>query len=366
MPAPLRRPLPALLRSLSRHPLRHLLRRMALLCGTRCTVCGKACPAYEPYDNMADGMESSMTDGMTGNMTDSMEGGTAGYSEDTTPCGKGSLPANATLPPLCPDCAHALRPRSGGYCSRCGLLFAQESLPVTPCSACLAAPPPWHTLTFCGAYEGTLRHSILRFKFHGALELGPVFGSLLAGRVAARFGSAHGRIHAEHTGYAGYAGHAGHAKHEGHGRHSTNNGCCANGTEASAAVQPTPAHCPPQVIIPVPLHPARLAERGYNQTLELARLMVKALNIPLQPNLLLRPVATPHQIGLSRQERQRNLRNAFAAPHPERLAGMHILLVDDIMTTGSTIAAATQVLLQAGAGSVHVAVVARTPEERPA
>jgi len=327
MPARLRRPLPALLRSLSRHPLRHLLRRMALLCGTRCTVCGKACPAYGPYDSTTDGITGSMT----GSMTDAMEGdtavgtsggtavgtsgGTAGDLEGATPCGKGSLPAHATLPPLCPDCAHALRPRSGGHCPRCGLLFAQESMPVTPCSACLADPPPWNTLTFCGAYEGTLRHSILRFKFHGALELGPVFGSLLAGRVAARLGS---------------------------------------------------APCPPQVIIPVPLHPARLAERGYNQTLELARPMAKALNIPLRPHLLLRPVATPHQIGLSRQERQRNLRNAFAAPHPERLAGVHILLADDIMTTGSTIAAAAKVLLQAGAGSVHVAVIARTPEERPA
>lgn len=115
----------------------------------------------------------------------------------------------------------------------------------------------------------------------------------------------------------------------------------------------------PDGVVPVPLHPERLRRRGCNQCLELARLPAVALGAPLRPHWLARVVPTRTQTGLSREERRRNLRGAFSAPH--QLTGLRILLIDDICTTGSTLARAAECLLRAGAAAVDCAVVARTP-----
>lgn len=114
------------------------------------------------------------------------------------------------------------------------------------------------------------------------------------------------------------------------------------------------------VVLPVPLTAARLAERGYNQAWEL----VKALE-PRRPlaTVLLRLGDAPHQIGQGREARQQHMRNAFAV-HPAHLphtAGRHLLVVDDVMTTGATLAAAAETLLRAGAASVSGLCFARTP-----
>lgn len=115
----------------------------------------------------------------------------------------------------------------------------------------------------------------------------------------------------------------------------------------------------PDGVVPVPLHPERLRRRGCNQCLELARLPAATLSAPLRSAWLTRVALTRPQAGLSRYERRRNLRGAFIA-HPE-VRGRRILLVDDICTTGATLARAVDCLLRSGAAAVDCAVVARTP-----
>lgn len=123
----------------------------------------------------------------------------------------------------------------------------------------------------------------------------------------------------------------------------------------------------PDSVVPVPLAPRRLAERGYNQAWELARRVAKALGLAAEANLLLRPADSAHQADLNRAERQRNLRSAFMVDPRQRhlLAGHSVALVDDVMTTGATTREAATVLLRAGASSVIVWVLARTAETPP-
>jgi ComF family protein len=130
-----------------------------------------------------------------------------------------------------------------------------------------------------------------------------------------------------------------------------------------AAVQQPGAAPPVQAVLPVPLSAARLAERGYNQAWELARRVAAGLGLPAEADWLQRLRDTPHQVGLSRAARERNLRDAmWVTPAGQRgAAGRHLALVDDVLTTGVTAAAAAQALRAAGAASVQVWVIARTP-----
>lgn len=114
----------------------------------------------------------------------------------------------------------------------------------------------------------------------------------------------------------------------------------------------------PDALVPVPLHASRLRERGYNQSLELARAWSRALRVPLVADALVRTRATPPQTGLSALERRRNLRGALAvvAPLPRRVA-----IVDDVMTTGTTLRESARALRRAGCKEVEVWAVARAP-----
>lgn len=204
---------------------------------------------------------------------------------------------------VCADCARSLPRRTGGFCPRCGELSPVPALPCTPCSHCLKTPPPWQEFRFHGVYEGMLRSVLLRAKFQGDSTAADLAGRLLA---------------------------------------------------AACADLPRP-----DAIVPVPLHTHRLRTRGCNQCTELARPIAAILSAPLHGELLLRTVPTQPQTGLDRALRQRNLRNAFKASPACR--GLHLLLVDDTMTTGTTLARAAACLQKAGAARVDVAVVARTP-----
>ena len=212
------------------------------------------------------------------------------------------IPWPSLYPDICPDCLALMPRRMQGYCPRCGEPFAVATLPCAPCGQCLITPPPWDQFRFHGVYENLTRQLLLRAKFgveHATLR---ALGTLLAH-------------------------------------------CCADLPR-------------PDVIIPMPLHPTRLLQRGANQAQELARPVAALLGAPLRADLLTRTVPSRPQTGLSRAERTRNLRNAFTAV-PE-VQDKTLLLIDDTMTTGTSLRRAVNALLQQGAHAVHVAVVGRT------
>ena len=119
----------------------------------------------------------------------------------------------------------------------------------------------------------------------------------------------------------------------------------------------------PDWLLPVPLGAQRLRERGYNQSWELARRCARRLGCRTDAALLLRIRETPHQLSLPRERRLANVRGAFAIEPTRRaeVAGRRIALIDDVMTTQATADELSGVLLDAGAQSVQVWVVARTP-----
>lgn len=207
-------------------------------------------------------------------------------------------------PALCPACAPALARRTEGYCPRCGNIAAHPAPLPTLCGRCLTTTRPWERFFFHGAYQGPLRDLILRFKSGRELPLANLFGRFLA-------------THPDITG-------------------------------------------PYDALVPLPLHGNRLRARGFNQAVELARPLAKRLGAPIAAKALRRTTDTRPQAGLSLNARVRNVRGVFTPG--KALAGGRLLVVDDVATTCATLEAAAASLRDAGARSVDVAVVARTPE----
>jgi ComF family protein len=116
----------------------------------------------------------------------------------------------------------------------------------------------------------------------------------------------------------------------------------------------------PDLLLAAPSSPARLRERGFDPALLLARRVRSRLGLALDTGALAKVRHTPPQTGLERVDRQRNLRGAFVVNRP--LDGMHVAVVDDVMTTGATLCALTAALKDAGASRVSGWVAARTPE----
>lgn len=128
------------------------------------------------------------------------------------------------------------------------------------------------------------------------------------------------------------------------------------------AVQPRARALGGSIVVPVPLHRARLAERGYNQAALLAARIARPLGAPLLPLALARIRDTSQQAKLDRTARLANMALAFRVRAPARVRGRPVLLVDDVWTTGATLGACARVLLEAQASSVTLAVVARAAE----
>jgi predicted amidophosphoribosyltransferase len=112
---------------------------------------------------------------------------------------------------------------------------------------------------------------------------------------------------------------------------------------------------------PVPLHRSRLRERRYNQAALLAQAIAAHVPRPVALQALARRFGTPPQTGLDAGARRANLAGAFVVPHPPAIADRHVLLIDDVITTGATADACARALLSAGARRVDVYAVGRTP-----
>ena len=218
-------------------------------------------------------------------------------------CGR-SVSAAEVEEECCPGCRQQLRPLQSGYCPDCGLIYALDA-PVSRCLECRLQKKPWDGFGFFGAYDGLLREILLKFKFQEGLGYSRILQNLM---------------------FLAYREH----------------------------LHPYV----PDLILPVPLHPARLQSRGYNQSLEMGRKLARNINVRIRPKGLIRLHNTPPQAGLNRKERLENLKGAFQA-NREVVHGKSLLLLDDIYTTGTTLTACAKTLRKAGPKEIRVLVLAR-------
>jgi len=208
---------------------------------------------------------------------------------------------------LCNACRISL-PTIEQPCRRCAAQVTDAG--ETLCAACLLRPPPFVRTVVALNYIEPVTRMIHRLKFHGSRIDARVLGTLLGERIGEEYGN-------------------------------------------DAAT--------PSLVFPVPLSRRRLLRRGHNQAALLARWAAAALShhVSVDYHSCRRSRDTPPQTGLDRAARLRNLEGAFSVNR--RLADKTVAIVDDVMTTGSTVTALAHALLDAGAAEVHVWAVARTP-----
>lgn len=224
---------------------------------------------------------------------------------------------HVSLSPVCDTCLARILPQTTSLCVRCGENLGFESWRPKAqqvCELCRLAPPPFVRAVAYAVYQDELRRMLHLLKYERVRAVGAPLGRMLAITIA--------------------------------------------DLEATAPREMT--------VVAVPLFASRERQRGYNQTVLIAdaalALLAKAIpgwKLTADHALLVRQRATESQFRLSPTARRTNLRGAFTAPHPERVAGKDILLVDDIYTTGSTARECTRTLLRAGANSVIVATLSR-------
>jgi len=204
-----------------------------------------------------------------------------------------------------------MSPLDGVLCSACGeklpeRYFEDEAGPR--CVPCQHAAPLFRKAVAYGAYDGALRDLLHLFKYQHVRSAAPLLGRLLSRAVA--------------------------------------------GMELPKNL----------LVVPVPLFRGKQRSRGFNQAEDIARNFMRCRtggSIQLEVSALIRTRDTASQTGLTRHQRRSNMRGAFAVPQPEKVRGRNILIVDDVMTTGTTAGECTRVLLRAGANQVFVATIAR-------
>ena len=210
---------------------------------------------------------------------------------------------------VCGPCRRQYLVLAGSRCLRCANPVSAPDASL-PCGACQADPPAYDATVAAADYAAPLDALVLQLKFGGVLALAP----WCAGAIG-------------------------------------------------AAVRARPGLLLPNVLCPVPMGPARLAGRGFNQALEIARPLSRMLGIPLRARLAIRALDTRAQSSVAPGERRRNMRNAFiVAPDALGLVrGQHIGIVDDVMTSGSTLNELALTFKRFGAARVSNLVFARTP-----
>ncbi len=207
---------------------------------------------------------------------------------------------------LCGACREKIVPLTSPLCTVCGVPFLTEGGRDHVCGPCAANPKPFVSARAAVYFHGPVQELIHGFKYGKKVRLALPLGILAAERLAPFI------------------------------------------SESAA-----------ELIVPVPLHPRRLRERGFNQALLIGRYLSKTFGIPLSVNNLRRIRWTEPQINLSGEDRIRNVRGAFSVKNPVRFEGKTVLLVDDVYTTGSTAAECAKTLKLSGASGVHAATVAR-------
>ena len=226
-----------------------------------------------------------------------------------SPCpGCGGNVDRPTRGPLCAPCWEAL-PRHRGTPCACG--FPLPAGLDGPCGRCRRGLGPFTRGASLGPYEGTLRVLVHELKFRGRR------------RIAARLAEA-----------------------------------LLQSPGAAAVLSADPAR-PAPVLVPVPLHPRRLQERGFNQSALLARAVAETPGLRVVEGALTRREHTPPQTGLSAAQRRANVARAFVVRRRAPLAGRIVVLVDDVTTTGATARACARALLSAGAAEVRLLTAAR-------
>jgi ComF family protein len=221
------------------------------------------------------------------------------------PCPLCAAPApqqpSLLLAPLCPDCATSLPWYHSARCPQC-------ALPTTGgayCGICLQHPPAFDRTLATLRYAYPLDRLLQRFKYHQHLPLGKLLAQTMLPQL----------------------------------------------TALAVAERP-------EVMLAMPMHPHRVRQRGFNHALELARHLQAVWQIPLEIAGCARILDTQSQAGMDMKTRTRNLRGAFATP--QQWQGKHVLIVDDVMTTGASMHALAKVLKRAGAGRITALVLART------
>ncbi len=213
---------------------------------------------------------------------------------------------------LCRGCEADL-PWLLNACERCGLPLQAAG---DPCLACHSKPPPWERTIAAFSYAFPVDQLIQQFKNRQDLACGKVLARLLG-------------QHIMRTDPAFL---------EGDGERRT-------------------------LLVPTPLHPKKQRSRGFNQARQVAAMLAGMFNLRLDDRHLIRTRSTADQKLLTAPERRKNVAGAFTLRRAFR--GERIILVEDVVTTGATVAEMTNCLLRGGAGSVAVVAVARTPTTRP-
>ena len=194
-------------------------------------------------------------------------------------------------------------------CARCGTPFADVytgTAETLVCGACLDHPPEFNRARAVFLYEANSRSLVTRFKYADRTDLAPALARWIARAGASILEDA-------------------------------------------------------DLILPVPLHCWRLLSRTYNQSALLARRLARMTSVPSAFNTLRRTRETPTQGGLTAAARRQNMARAFKVIRPEQVEDKHVVLIDDVLTTGATLNACARVLKSAGATSVDALVVGRVP-----